>query len=50
MCGPAARRALERDWGSVAPTTRPRRGGSDADGVVDSARVDHSLESVAIFS
>ena len=38
----------------MAPTTSPNRGGSDVvvdvDGVMDAALLDHSLDSVAIFS
>lgn len=56
MFGPAAARALDNAVGSVAPTTRPSRGGSSStllsgdDGVVDAAFWDQSLERVAIFS
>jgi hypothetical protein len=54
MFGPAAARALDNAVGSVAPTTRPSRGGSFScvlgDGVMDAAFWDHSLQRVAIFS
>lgn len=54
MLGPAAARALANAWGSVAPTTKPSRGGSDEEeeeeGVVDSAFCDQVLDRVAIFS